>query len=131
MSSDCDGKNMRWETVKKRNHSSQCKRRVIKGCYISRPIKTSSLCLKHMEVFNNVQRVSIKDNAILDAILSDLSCLCTNSQSREFVVAPDNKYKIILSGVNKENAVLQQWCCHYDKITGLIPISVRKVIIEF
>ena len=119
-----------WTTVKKK-HTSKCLRRRPKSCLISKAVRTHALRREHLSILDDLQEVPVYQNSILEAILSEMACICPSRKLSTFYIAPDNKYKIIIRLVTNNEIVLEQWCCHYDRVTQLIPIAVRKVIIKF
>jgi hypothetical protein len=62
--------------------------------------------------------------------MHSIGCICkSNIKRKEFFIVPDNKFLIKVKKITKNSVELEQWCCHYDAIMQLTPISVRKVVI--
>ena len=115
-----------WET----NHSNKCKKKKVVACYIGINIQTKKLLSNHMADFNDIREVSIYNNVILEHIMHSIGCICkSNIKRKEFIIVPDNKFLIKVKKITKNSVELEQWCCHYDAIMQLTPISVRKVVI--
>jgi hypothetical protein len=115
-----------WET----NHSNKCKKKKVLACYIGINIQTKKLLSTHMVEFNDIKKVSIYKNIILEHIMHSIGCICkNNTKKKEFIIVPDNKFLIKVKKITNNSVELEQWCCHYDTIMQLTPISVRKVVI--
>jgi len=118
---------MNWSVVEK-NHKSWCRKKNIKECWISKAVKTKRISSHHHTILNNLIKVPIKNNTILDHILSTLPCICNKRVlNNKYYICPDSKYLVIIRNIHKNVITIEQWTCHYDTIKQLTPIAVRKV----
>ena len=123
---------MSWTVVEKnkRRHKYWCREKSIKECWISKPVKTKKILNKHHTILNNLTKVSLIHNTILEHILSTITCICNkNIINSKYYICPDNKYIVIIKNIKDNIITLEQWTCHYDKIMQLTPIAVRKVLL--
>ena len=123
---------MSWTVVKKNKprHKYWCQHKLIKQCWISKAVKTKKILHHHQTTLNNLTKVSVTRNTILDHILSTIPCICSkNIINNKYHICPDNKYIVIIKNIKDNTITIEQWTCHYDKIMQLTPIAVRKVVL--
>jgi len=123
---------MNWTVVKnnKPHHKSWCRKKIIKECWISKAVKTKKILYQHLTILNNLTKVSVTRNTILDQILSTIPCICCkNIINNKYYICPDNKYIVIIKNIKDSTITMEQWTCHYDKVMQLTPIAIRKVLL--
>jgi hypothetical protein len=114
------------------HHSKSCECKIVVRCYLGKCILTKRLLNTDIDEYNSMTPVSIHNNVILDDIVKSIGCICHKSTIlKEFTIIPDSKYRIKVKKILKKTVELEQWCCHYDTVMELTPISVRKVLIIF
>ena len=102
------------------------KKKSVKSCYISKSIKTNINSYVENGNLDCLRPVSIYNNYILDEIMKNIT-FGPNLVGKKFNIVPDNKYLIKITYATENLIKLNQYCCHYDKIMGLTPISMRRV----
>ena len=123
---------MSWTVVKKNkpHHKHWCRHKIINECWISKAVKTKKISNEDHTILNNLTKVSVQHNTILEHILDTIPCICNkNIINNKHYICPDNKYIVIIRNIKDNIITLEQWTCHYDKIMQLTPIAVRKVLL--
>lgn len=113
-----------WTTT----HSKACKKRRARKCFISKAVNTCDFRTDNDAIWD-ICETSVRKNNILEAIMERIGCICPNESSdREFVIAPANRYKIVVHSITRTKITLEQWFCHYEH-NRLNCVSARMVVI--
>ena len=114
-----------WKT----KHSKSCMRRCVRRCFITKSVVPGDF-RNDNDIIRDTSETHIYKNNILDAIMERIGCICpSESPDREFVIAPANRYKIVVRAITRSKITLEQWFCHYEH-ERLNYVNVRMVVIH-